>query len=92
MSEPNIKKRFLRLLATAMSKKIVAATVSGGMCYHLIMQGKFGTEWLGPATAFGIWMTFVGHVFNIDLKTKEIFTTTTGLTKQERAQDESLYS
>lgn len=75
-----LKNRFGRLVLTSMSKKIVAASVSGWMVYNLILQGKFGVEWLGPATAFGIWMTFLGHIFNIDLKTKEL----SGFISQER--------
>lgn len=81
-----LKKRFVRLLLTSMSKKIVVAAISGWMVYHLILQGKFGVDWTGPATAFGIWMTFVGHVFNIDLKTKEMF-----VLPAERSDRESLY-
>ena len=80
-----LNKRLWRLLDTSLSKKIVAAALSGIMVYDLITEGKFGTEWLGPATAFGIWMTFVGHVFNIDLKTKEFFI------QPKANSDESLY-
>lgn len=74
------KNRLQRLILTSMSKKIVSATIICWMTYDLIDRGKFGTDWMGPAGAFTACLAYVGHIFGIDLKTKELFPSTQGPT------------